>query len=395
MAEEKRKKVLELPIKVIFNETGISFFLKGNKKLTKFKTVDDVDQYGIYFDTFAPASVQKMLLVNYVAFLEIGRPEYTTKRQDVIDLSKLITYGTLYRSFDEVIFGKLLDSQVVQAWNLAHTDSPIERTSSVAETQLTASLEANRATVVALKQEIMANIVKAVQVNDTLLPEEKNLQIFLADKFLTTLRPFVWSLFVKFRENKDFSLLLAEVESILKDFMLKSKISEFLSMMTVELAILGENANVQSFAKARYKGTLDPVEINQDTEMRKMIVEEMRLRNQNVFLSWRVGGESSKTQGGRERLQIKIYSKDSATLESKRPVGKPGEEVKPPEITKRSLMDFYKDVSTNTAGNNAELGLYYLTYLTEECGKVGVQFEGGITELRDSSLNVITLNLLF
>jgi len=395
MAEEKRKKVLELPMKIVFNETGISFFLKGNKKLTKFKTVDEVDQYGIYFDTFSPASVQKMLLVNYVAVLETSRPEYMTKRQDVIDLSKLITYGMLYRKFDEIIFGKLLDSAVVRSWNLAHSDSPIDRNTPAGEAQLAASLEVNKPFVTAIKQGIIASIVKSVQLNDTLLPEEKNLQIFLADKFLTTLRPFVWSVFVKFRENKELSSFLAEVESTLKDFMVKSKISDFLSMMSIELAIMAENTNLQNFAKVRYKGTLEPVLINQDTEMRKMIVEEMRLRNQNVFLSWRVGGESSKTQIGRERLQIKIFSKDSATLENKKPALKPGEEAKTPDTIKRSLVDFYKDASGEGAGNNAELGLYYFSYLTEECSKVGVEFDGAITQLRDSTLNVITLTLLF
>ena len=382
-------------MKIVFNETGISFFLKGNKKLTKFKTVDEVDQYGIYFDTFSPASVQKMLLVNYVAVLETSRPEYMTKRQDVIDLSKLITYGMLYRKFDEIIFGKLLDSAVVRSWNLAHSDSPIDRNTPVGEAQLAASLEVNKPFVTAIKQGIIASIVKSVQLNDTLLPEEKNLQIFLADKFLTTLRPFVWSVFVKFRENKELSSFLAEVESTLKDFMVKSKISDFLSMMSIELAIMAENTNLQNFAKVRYKGTLEPVLINQDTEMRKMIVEEMRLRNQNVFLSWRVGGESSKTQIGRERLQIKIFSKDSATLENKKPALKAGEEAKTSETIKRSLVDFYKDASGEGAGNNAELGLYYFSYLTEECSKVGVEFDGAITQLRDSTLNVITLTLLF
>ena len=97
MPEEKRKKILDLPMKIIFNEEGINFFIKSNKKLTKFKLADEAEQYGIFFDSFSPASVQKMLLINYISYMEITRPEFMSKRQDVMDLSKLITYGTLYR----------------------------------------------------------------------------------------------------------------------------------------------------------------------------------------------------------------------------------------------------------------------------------------------------------
>ncbi|NNM66725.1 MAG: hypothetical protein HKM06_01805, partial [Spirochaetales bacterium] len=111
MATEKRKKILELPIKIIFNEEGINFFIKSNKKLNKFKLADDVEQYGIFFDSFSPASVQKMLLINYISSIEISRPEFVSKRQEVMDLSKLVTYGTLYRRFDDIVLTKVLDSE--------------------------------------------------------------------------------------------------------------------------------------------------------------------------------------------------------------------------------------------------------------------------------------------
>ncbi len=377
-------------MKIIFNEDGINFFIKSNKKLTKFKLADDVEQYGIYFDTFSPASVQKMLLINYVQNLEISRPEFMSKRQDVMDLSKLITYGTLYRRFDEIVFTKVIDSEVVRKWNRSNSGSIIDRKTNLGETALAASLDKNRAIVGAIKQEILAVIVQTVQANDTLLPEEKNIQIFLADKFLTTLRPFIWFILVKFKDSDDLPLLLNEIEGILKDFMVKSKIAEYLSLMTMELAIMAENTNLQTFAKNRYKGTLDPMAVMYDPEMRKMIVEEMRARSQNVFLSWKVGGETSRAVGSREKLQVKIYNKDAAFLETKKSV----DETKTADVKLRSLMDFYKD-TPGDAGANTELGLYYLSYLSEECQKVGVHFESLVNQIRESNLTVITLNLLF
>ena len=386
MAEEKRKKILELPMKILFNEEGINFFLKSNKKLSKFKLADEVEHYGIFFDSFSPPSVQKMLLIDYISYLEISRPEFMSKRQDVMDLSKLITYGTLYRRFDEVVFAKVLDSEVTRKWNRANPSSIIDRKTNVNDSSLLQALDKNKATVAGIKQGMLKSLVASVQANGDLLPEEKNIQLFLADKYLSILRPFTWFILLKFKDSDDLPVLLGEIEANLQEFMVKSKIAEYLSLMTMELAAMAENGNIQSFSKSRYTGTLDPMAVMYDPEMRKMIVEEMRVRNQNVFLSWRLGGGAVNS---RERLQVKIYNKETGFADLKKSV----DETKSVNLKQRTLLDFYKEGS-DEAGNT-ELGLYYLSYLSEECQKVGVHFESLVSQIRESNLTVITLTLLF
>ena len=371
MAEEKRKKILELPMKILFNDEGISFFVKSNKKLTKFKQPDESEAYGIFFDTFSPPSVQKMMLINYIHSMEISRPEFLSKRQDVLDLSKLITYGTLYRRFDSTVYAKVLDSPVVRHWNQANPSSIIDRKTNLAEAVLLQALEKNKAPLAALRQEIIRSLVADVQANENLQPEEKNIQLFLAEKYLSILRPLVWFILVKFKDSPELPALLTTIEGVLKAFMLKSKLSEHLSLMTVELAVMVENNSLQAFSKTRYKGTLDPMAVMYDPEMRKMITEEMRVRNHNVFLSWRVGGE---------KLQVKIFNKEVGGLDLP---------VKP-----RTLAEFYKDNTDETTGST-ELGLYYLTYLTAECQKVGVAFDSQVQQVKESGLTIMTLNLQF
>jgi hypothetical protein len=387
MAEEKRKKILELPMKIIFNEEGINFFIKSNKKLSKFKLADEVEQYGIFFDSFSPPSVQKMLLINYIAYMEISRPEFMSKRQDVMDLSKLITYGTLYRRFDEIIFGKVLDAEVTRKWNRANPSSIIDRKTVVNDSSLLQALDKNKAAVASVKQGMLKSLVEAVQANADLAPEEKNIQLFLADKYLSILRPFTWFVLLKFRGQPDLPALLTDIEAALQEFMVKSKIAEFLSLMTMELAAMAENSNIQSFAKNRYKGTLDPMAVMYDPEMRKMIVEEMRVRSQNVFLSWKLGGGNVD---GRERLQVKIFNKETGFADLKKSV----DDTKNLNLKHRSLMEFYKEGTDETSGST-ELGLYYLSYLSEECQKVGVHFESLVSQIRESNLTVITLTLTF
>ena len=66
---------------------------------------------------------------------------------------------------------------------------------------------------------------------------------------------------LKFKDNEELNLLLVDIEAALKDFMVKAKISEFLSLMTMELAAMAENTNIQTFSKNRYKGTASSVAI--------------------------------------------------------------------------------------------------------------------------------------
>lgn len=389
MAEEKRKKELELPVKIIFNEDGVNFFIQSKKKLNKFKLADDMEQYGIFFDVFSPASVQKLMLINYVSYIEISRPEFMSKRQEVMDLSKLITYATFYRRFDETVFGKIMDSDLIKKWNRANPAGIIDRKTSVKPEILANNMVKNKILIQSIKQEMLRPIMEEVMNSESLLPEEKNVQLFLAEKFLNNLRPLTWFVLSQFKDSDEYLELLNQIEITLHEYMEKSKLAEYLSLMIMELAINAENTNIQSFAKQRYKGTLDPNAVMYDPEMRKMIVEEMSHRNQNVFLTWKVGNDSSKGLASREKLSVRVFNKEAGYLELKKSV----DDTKGANTKMKSLMDFYKD-GTDESGANAELGLYYLSYLSEECTKLGVHFESLVNQVRDTGLTVITLNLL-
>ena len=62
-----KKPLLDLPVKVILTEEGASHFISKKKKLLRFRLADNVEEYGIKFNSFAPNSLQQMILV------EIGR----------------------------------------------------------------------------------------------------------------------------------------------------------------------------------------------------------------------------------------------------------------------------------------------------------------------------------
>jgi hypothetical protein len=63
------------------------------------------------------------------------------------------------------------------------------------------------------------------------------------------------------------------------------------------------------------------------------------------------------------------------------------------DLKKKSLIDFYKEIPEGEEDTN--LGMYYLSYLSEACEKVNVKFESTANQFRDSDLTVINLAFMF
>ena len=115
MAAGEKKSILKLPLKIILTQEGSTFFIRQNKKLLKFKLADNVEEYGIFLDEFTPATIQRLLLIDYISKIETSKPEFISSRQETMDLSKLIVYSVLYRQYDAYIFNKILSSTLSSA----------------------------------------------------------------------------------------------------------------------------------------------------------------------------------------------------------------------------------------------------------------------------------------
>ena len=89
MSAGDKKFMLDLPLKIVLTDEGASHFISRKQKLLRFKLAEGVEEYGIGLSHFSPASIQNMILVDYISKIEISMPEFVSHRQDVMDLSKI------------------------------------------------------------------------------------------------------------------------------------------------------------------------------------------------------------------------------------------------------------------------------------------------------------------
>jgi hypothetical protein len=388
MAAGEKKTVLTLPLKIILTQEGSTFFIKQKKKLLKFKLADNVEEYGISLDDFTPATIQRLLLIDYISKIEISKPEFVSSRQETMDLSKLIVYSVLYRQYDSYIFNQILSSDVIKKWNRLNPANIIDEKTHINENFLRTVLKKNEQIIFAAKQEILSPLYTFINKNTSLLPEEKNIQLLLSEKFMNNLRPFTWFIITKFKDADGFDSILRTIRSSLTEYMDKAKIAEYISLMLMELVINAENTNLRKEVKNMYKGSVDPNTVMFDPNIRKKVIAELERKHELVFLSWKLGGGSTSigTQG---KLQVTLYNKDDQSESVRENIN----DKKNADLKKKSLIDFYKEIPEGEEDTN--LGMYYLSYLSEACEKVNVKFESTANQFRDSDLTVINLSFIF
>ena len=381
-----KKLMLDLPLKLILTEAGASNFISHKKNLKKIKLADNVEEYGVSLNKFSPQSVQNMLLLEYISKIEISMSEFVSKRQEVMDLSKLIVYSVLYKQFDREIFQAFIASDCVRRHNRQNPAQLIDEKTNMGEMKLRQILSTKNGLIEQTRKAILAPIWKAIISNKDYSPEEKNVYLLTSEKFMNRLGLMNWYIITKFSKDENFSEMISSVRSLLTKYMDKSKVAEYISVMVMELALNNENANIRKEAQQMYADRDDISTLVLDPDVRKKIVRELESKHEQVFLSWRIGGGSSSV-GKQGRLHITLYNKDDEFQEVKENF----EMKAQADTAKRSLVDFYRELPEGQEGT--DLGMYYLSYLDDACKKVNVKFESLVNQFTASGLTVI--NLIF
>jgi len=387
MASDK-KFILELPLKVILTEDGASNFISHNKKLLRFKLADNIEEYGISLNKFSPQSIQSMILVDYISKIEISMSEFVSSRQEVMDLSKVIVFSILYKQFDREVYSALIQCDCVRKHNRANPTHLIDERTEMSERQLRAILSNKENIIQATRRQILEPVWKSVMGNAEFSSEEKNIYLLMSEKFMNRLGLMNWYIITLFAKNEGANEMYIAIRNILSQYMEKSKVAEYISVMVMELALNNENTNIRKEAKNMYHGIKDIDALIYDPEIRAKIVQELQRKHELVFLSWKLGGGSTSI-GKQGRLSITLYNKDDEFQEVKENI----ETAKSSNTEKRTLIDFYRDLPEGQEGT--DLGLYYLSYLDDACKKVNVKFESLVNQFSASELTVINLNFNF
>lgn len=379
-----RKNILGLPVKLIFNETGVSFFINNKKKLNRFTTADGTEQYGILLKQFTPTSIQQMMMIGYISRVEVTRSDFTSCRSDLMDLSKLITYGYLYKSFNEEVTRILLDSKTIKTWNRNNPGSSIDARTKINDTAIKTILEKSQTVIEDTKRFVLKGLMRRISQNDALQADEKNIHIFLSEKFMENLPPFIWFLMVKFASSFEWDTVYEDIQKTLENYLAKSRIAEYLALMHMELCLSEESRNMRNYVNDQFGGAVSYESLVFDPEKREKLISGMEESGELISTAWKLGSRVDSSIGTEKKLEVFIYNKGAETLIIREKINEKLHSNK----NNMSLTDFYR----NSENPGAEMGLNYLSYLVEACAEVDIKFTSRVNDMGEGkSFLVLTL----
>ncbi len=387
MSPEKRSNI-NLPLIITFTDEGVLFFRNHNKRLIKKRLSNNTLAYGMSLEEFSASSIQNMIVANYVSRIELSRTAFTAKRSEIMDISKLIFYGILYRRFTKIITKRFLGSLFVESWNRSNPTKIMDENTVLNNTFGGNIPNLKKDLIDQIKNKIIITAVSSLPGINDLTDEEVTKTKQTAKKFLDNLNSILWYILSVSQGNQDYIQLQNDATEILIKYLEKSRIAEYLSLMIMEFAINAEISQLKKLSKQLYKNKIDFGRIIHNTTIRNELIKFLESRNEFLTLSWKIRGNANSI-GTENKLQIMIYNKDNEYKKLKQKIVA----QKTVDINKKSLIDFYQDELEDEF--NSDLGLHYLSYMKEACKEQQIYFDSHMDQVTDTDLNIITLSLLF
>ncbi len=384
----KEKSNICLSLIMTFTDEGVSFFRSHNKKLNRKRLSNNSLAYGMSLEEFSAPSIQRMIMAGYVSSIEISRTAFTEKRSEIMDISKLIFHAILYRRFTKVITKRFIGSTFIENWNRSNPKNILDEDSIFNNSSISNIPDLKQERIDQIKNEIINDAFAVLPGVQELTIEERTKTKQLGKRFLDNLNPFLWYILSVSYSSDDYELLFKDSVIILRQYLEKSGIAEYLSLMIMEFTINAEISQLKKLSKRLYKDKIDFGRIIHNETIRKELIKFLERKQEFLTLSWKIKGTSTSI-GTDNRLQVMIYNKDTEYQKLKEEI----DNKKAVDVNKKSLFDFYQDESEDEF--NSDLGMYYLSYMQEACKKQQIYFDSHIDQIADSELNIITLSLMF
>ncbi len=362
MPRNQQTGVIEVPIRVIFSDDGVTYFLHKNHRLQRLRLSDTNDEYGLKLADFSAATVQKLLVSGYVSKFEVPVADVTERRRGIIDLTKLLTYGMLYRQFDSVVYAMIVNSDMVRHWNRRNARNPIDFQTPVNTKYLESLLNRNVHAVSDVRREIMDPIQEHVRLDPRLIDQEKRIRLLTAERYLDHMNPLSWFILSVYRGSKSYNDLVPRLRDELIAYLEKASIGEYLALLLLEIL-----TNATAHARTDEVG------------------EEA---NDEMYILFKVK-KHPNIEHDRGRLHV-IIANDKANFDE---VQSAIREKSKTTVREKSLSDFYE---AESGGETAiDLGLYYLSFLQEACRDVNIHFQSFVHQMEGSGQTLVNLVLTF
>jgi hypothetical protein len=333
----KKEPIIDLPLKIMLTSEGVEWFIRNHKQPKRLRMADNRLAYGLALSSFSAESLQTMINIDYIAAVEIARTEFTDKRKEIIDLTKLIVYRILYRAFEEETYRLLLESTLIKKWNRTHPARIIDENSIFNRGQVEGLLASCAAELPIVSGDIQNGLQQEINRDPHLSPEEKEIHSYLCDRFVTSMRNITWCVLARSQTQSEYPALVTRVCALLRGYLAKTKISEYLALAITELLTYAETLHSLETARKVYPKTVATREMLRDPRVRHDLSRYMEQHEDYLYLTFQVSSRVPSF-GTQNRLRIVLFNRAQEYRKVKEQIeNKIGLDIK-----QKSLVEFYR-----------------------------------------------------
>lgn len=363
--EEKRLPILG-PLIIGLHDDGVALHLQKNQRLTKVTMFDGLQLYGYQVPRVEARQLQQLAVNGFMSRTEFSTDNIARDRKNLIDITKLLTYGMLYRQFDSRIWDIIMDSTLRNMWNRSFPKVAIGFGMNARNSGIMAVIKKNEDAITEFKQGLLKAVQQKIVSDPNSLADERKKKMYLAIRYLNMVDPVVWLLLTVYRDHSEAKDLLRDLQTSLSVYLDRSDSPEYLALMLIEMIIIAGGIMAEGGGAEEAALGHDPVRISMDFSPRK------REKNERTKMRILI----ARSQQDFEELRQRVDSKSNIQLREK------------------SLDNFFA-MGVGAEMRNKDLGLYYLSYLKDACRKMNISFESFVNYIPTSKQSMMNLILTF
>ncbi len=387
-APPQRDSTVRLPSKFVLTDKGLNYCAQNRIPIRDFTTHEGRRTSGFFWESIKAPLVQKLVVNQFVEAIDIQRTECLTKRAEIIDLTKLLVYGVIYKKFKPTLDQIILESDIIQNMIKSRTQKNIGSRLQFNPVVVQKFIQENDRTIKTLKTSLTFDPYDKIDADDDLSASEKENKKWIIQKFISLIDDNIWFLFHFINKTDGKIEIINRMSDVLNSFLRKTKIADFTAFMLLEVIQYAENNHYERLASAKRAQTQgkDIAELLQTREFREMLSAEALKKGEFVNINYKFEGDALSLTN-RLRLQITIVNKG----------------VIPEHIRRKlqaSVQDDGKGVSLNSFFRKFEkeklaAGLHYLAYLQRACVQEHIKFDSRIVSdhHRDQTFIILVIHL--
>lgn len=378
---------ITLPVGLTLTDEGEYFFNKHHKTLSVMQSRKDSRGTRIVLDTYSAKTLQRLVSAGYIAEIAVTRSDFSSKRNEIMDLAKLTVYAVLWREHTKKLGPVLRKTPTVVRWNRANPKNALNNKNLLINLR---SPEQQRGLdgFSTVREQVLEEIFRAVSGGAAESQEEYRLNRLKVDNFLQQLNPLIWALLAREQEQEAYEETVATLGTAVQAYLSQTAIADYLSLLLLELTSLGEKSLMESAVTRYLQGKVDTDSFLKDPSNRSKILTVLEQNNCANTLLWKL--KLNRTDDADSYpFQILLFTQDMDPESISRDI----ERMKGLDIKGKTLSDFCNDKGEEEDPSTS-LGLLYLTYLQEECHRSNTYFTSFVNSL-DSRISYITLNIRF